>query len=208
VSASPVEPRPADLGALQEVLQRSGVDTAMPVPSWTAYLQALAEGFARWFSERIASVARSLGARAEILAPIAWVLIAVASLLLLVALARLLAGLWKGAGRRGAGSGASLLRTTAPAPERDQRAWRREVEARLAGGRVKEALEAVWWWLARSLSPDRARASWTSGDLLREAERLDLVPLMGALDALAYAGRPPDVVDVRRLLDSLEAAVP
>jgi hypothetical protein len=208
VTAAPVEPRPGDLDALHAVLARSGVETAMPAPSWTAYLQALAESFARWLSELVGSVARSLGARAEILVPIAWVLIAAASLLLIVGLVRLLAGLWKGTNRPGAGSGTSVRRIAAPAPERDRRAWRREVEARLAAGRVKEALEAVWWWLARSLSPDRARASWTSGDLLREAERLDLVPLMGALDALAYAGRPPDVVDVRRLLDSLEAAVP
>lgn len=205
---SALEPRPADLETLREIVTTSGVESTVPPPSWTGYLQALAESFADWLASLIGGVARTLGARAEILAPIAWTLIAMASLFLLYALARVLLGLWKGALRTEHGSATIIARTAAPVPERDRAAWRREVEARLRAGRVKEALEAVWWWLARSLSEDRARGSWTSGDLLRDAGRLDLVPLVGALDALAYAGRQPDPADVRRLLDSLEAAVP
>jgi hypothetical protein len=204
----PVDPRPADLDALREVVATSGVETTVPPPSWTGYIRALAESFAEWLASLIGSVARTLGARADLLAPIAWTLIAIVGLFLLYALGRVLLGLWKGVARTAQGPSTGIARVAAPVPERDRGAWRREVEARLAAGRVKEALEAVWWWLARSLSEDRARGSWTSGELLRDAGRLDLAPLLGALDALAYAGGRPDPADVRRLLDSLEAAVP
>ena len=47
--------------------------------------------------------------------------------------------------------------------------WQRELQRRLAEGRLRPALEAAWWWTARRLDPPGLDPSWTSGDLLRSA---------------------------------------
>lgn len=90
---------------------------------------------------------------------------------------------------------------------RDAAAWRAELERRLAAGSAAEALEAAWWWLARSLAGDRADADWTSRDLLAHAPRPELAPLVRALDRLIYGPRRPAVDDVRRLVGRLEEAL-
>jgi hypothetical protein len=194
--------------ALREALGRGGIATAMPEPSWTGYLQALAEGVARWFAGWLEPTARALGAQTELAAVVAWVLVGSAGVLLVLGLARLAAGAGRGWRLRPDGPRARVERTPSPPTAKDRLAWRREVEARLAEGRIRDALEAVWWWMALSLAPERAHRSWTSRDLLRDAGRDDLAPLAEALDALAYAPRRPRADEVRRLLDSWEAAVP
>ena len=83
-------------------------------------------------------------------------------------------------------------------------AWRTEIDRRLAAGRVREALEAVWWWLARALAGPRAAASWTGRELLAHSRRPDLAPLLGRLDAFAYGPAPPGSVAVRELTRGLE----
>jgi hypothetical protein len=204
--SAPVAPHPADAEALEAVFARADLQTTMPEPSWTGYLQVLAEGIARWLGDWLDPLFRALGARGDILGPLAWAFVGGTVLLLVLGIARLAVGAWR---RRSplAGGAARTEHVPAPPRERDRLAWRREVERRLAEGKVKEALEAIWWWMARSLCPERAHRSWTSGDLLHAARRLDLVPLSAALDALAYAPRRPDHDEVRRLLDSLEAAL-
>ena len=94
-----------------------------------------------------------------------------------------------------------------PAGNRDAAVWRAELERRLAAGWAAEALEAAWWWLARSLAGDRAEPDWTSRDLLAHATHADLAPLVRALDRLIYGPRRPEVEDVRRLVGRLEEAL-
>jgi hypothetical protein len=90
----------------------------------------------------------------------------------------------------------------------DAAGWRAELERRLAGGRVAEALEAAWWWLARSLAGDRVEPDWTSRDLMARAQRPDLLPLVRRLDGLTYGPRRPALDDVRSLIGRLEEALP
>jgi hypothetical protein len=98
----------------------------------------------------------------------------------------------------------ALASTPAAAAARDAAGWRAELERRLAEGRTAEALEAAWWWLARSLAGDGAEPDWTSRDLVARARRPDLAPLVRWLDGLTYGPRRPALDDVRSLVGRLE----
>lgn len=99
-----------------------------------------------------------------------------------------------------------LASTPAPAPAAalDAAGWRKELERRLAEGRIPEALEALWWWLARSLAGAAAEPDWTSRDLVARSRREDLRDLIRRLDLLTYGPLPPAVEDLRGLLGRLE----
>jgi hypothetical protein len=87
----------------------------------------------------------------------------------------------------------------------DRRAWKAEIEARLASGDVAGALEAFWWWLASSLSLESAvDASWTTRELLAKARRRELLGLGARLDVLMYGPRIPSSDDVIACLARFE----
>lgn len=90
---------------------------------------------------------------------------------------------------------------------RDATAWRAELEALLAAGRVAEALSAAWWWLARALAGERADPSWTGRELLSHTGRRDLLPVVRRLEAFTYGGRRPAPAELARLADDLIARV-
>ncbi|HEV7785967.1 MAG TPA: hypothetical protein VGQ28_11565, partial [Thermoanaerobaculia bacterium] len=94
-----------------------------------------------------------------------------------------------------------------PAAELDAAGWRAELDRRLAAGLSAEALEAAWWWLARSLAGSRALADWTSRDLVTRVGRPDLASLIRRLDAFIYGPRRPAPEEVRGLVDRLEEAL-
>jgi hypothetical protein len=94
-----------------------------------------------------------------------------------------------------------------PAAERSATAWRAELERRLAAGHIAEALEALWWWLARSVAASQAEPAWTSRDLVARSRREDLRDLVRRLDAFTYGPRRPAVEDLRRLVGGLEEAL-
>jgi hypothetical protein len=89
-----------------------------------------------------------------------------------------------------------------PAPM-DAGGWRRRLEELLEAGRLEEALEALWWWLARSLAGPAADPSWTSRELLRRARRRDLAGLLQRLDAYQYGPRRPSSGQVQVLVREL-----
>ena len=95
-----------------------------------------------------------------------------------------------------------------PLAELDAAGWRAELDRRLAAGRPAEALEAAWWWLARSLAGSQAMPDWTSRDLVMRAGRQDLAALIRRLDAFLYGPRRPAAQEVRGLVDRLEEALP
>ena len=85
--------------------------------------------------------------------------------------------------------------------------WRAELERRLAEGRIAEALEALWWWLARTLAAGQVEPDWTSRDLVTRTRREDLRDLVRRLDAFTYGPRRPAVEDLRRLVGRVEEAL-
>lgn len=195
---------PADLELVRRILEQTGVDQTPPAPGWSAYFETLAEVFAEWLVRHfprlqgLASLPRRLGPAAAVVG-----VALVATVLLLIARATLR--------RRQV---AALARPPRPAPaaprvvERGRREWRHELERRLAGGDVEGALEALWWWFARSVSSGRVDAAWTSRELLASSDRMDLMPEAGSLDRLLYGFERPGTDDLRRFLVRLEAALP
>ncbi|HEY0511725.1 MAG TPA: hypothetical protein VGH73_07470 [Thermoanaerobaculia bacterium] len=193
----------ADRGVLARVLAASGVERA-PAPPESSYLGELGRAVRRTIVEALLAGAKRLH-----VAPWAlWALVAV--LAVVVALLILRAIFSRVRGRR---RGTTGPESSAVAPEpasgraRDAAAWRSELERRLAAGRIPEALEALWWWLARSLAGGDAEADWTSRDLVARSHGRDLRDLVRRLDAFTYGPRQPGVEELRGLLGRLEEAL-
>ena len=199
----------ADRAALERILAQSGVDRTPAAPSWLEYLE-----------EVVTRVATAIAAAIEAF----WQRFAgpdVPSLeepLLVLAIAILVSAVYLVARTLVLDYLRSRRAPTAPprvAPVaardqalRDASAWRSALEAHLARGDVAAALEALWWWLARTLLAERALASWTSRELLTAAARNDLGGLAGRLDEMLYGPVPPAPGEVRVLLERLEKALP
>jgi hypothetical protein len=191
---------PADRALLERVLSSSGAERS-PVAPASSYLGELFGALQRAMVAAMVAGAKWLHLAPWMLWGIAGVLAALAALLILRAIVSRV--------RRRPAAEPKAIATTASAPDlpRDAAGWRAELERRLAGGRTREALEALWWWLARSLAGAGAEPDWTSRDLVARSRRKDLRDLVRRLDAFTYGPRPPEVAELRGLLDRLEEAL-
>jgi hypothetical protein len=197
----------ADAAVLERVLRESGVDQTPPGPTWVGYAQALAEAFARWL-ERVfphESFFRHLP-EAVGFALIASAIALVVGVLAVAVRAGLRARTQRLASRTGAGP--RTVAAPIPRPERDRAEWRDELERRLAQGDVAGALEALWWWFARTVSASKVDPAWTSRELIAQAGRLELAPLAFALDRLLYGAERPHAETIRTFLRQGEEALP
>jgi len=77
----------------------------------------------------------------------------------------------------------------------------------MSEGKIPEALEALWWWLARTLTGGEAEPDWTSRDLVARSGREDLRELARRLDAFTYGPRPPQVSELRGLVGRFEESL-
>jgi hypothetical protein len=73
-------------------------------------------------------------------------------------------------------------------PAGDAGWWQRELQRRLAEGRLRRALEAAWWWTARRLDPPGLEPSWTSSDLMRASGAAALRAPLRKLDRQLWGG--------------------
>ena len=73
-----------------------------------------------------------------------------------------------------------------PQPESSGPHWQSELERHLRHGDAAAATMALWWWLAGRLVGDRAKASWTSRELVHRAGRRNLIPAVRRLDHMLY----------------------
>jgi hypothetical protein len=191
----------AHLDVVERVMAESGVDRTPAPEGWIGYVRGLAESFAEWM---VRAFPRLSGVRA---------LADHAGTLCLVLLGLLLLGVvyaWlRGAARRRRPSPPAPPAAAAPPPPeaRDRAAWRAEIDRRLGRGDVPGALEALWWWFARSVSAAEVDPSWTSRELLARSGRADLAPLARGLDRLLYGSARPTAADVRLFLGGLERAL-
>jgi hypothetical protein len=192
---------PADRAVLQRVLASSGVERT-PVPPESSYFGELARAVLNALFRAMERGARMVHLSRQTMIAAAFVAAALALFLIVRALLPRLRQR-----RRPAARAMAAMATAAPALELDAVAWRAELERRLAAGRSAEALEAAWWWLARSLAGSRALPDWTSRDLVSRAGRPDLAVLIRRLDAFIYGPRRPAPQDVRSLVDRLEEAL-
>jgi hypothetical protein len=197
---------------MERVLAETRVER-VPVPPETSYLGELFRAAQNAILEAILRGGEMLNLPRWALEGLAWGLAAVAVLLILRVVVLRLRRREKAVREEGGGS---LTALGIPAAARDAAAWRAELDRRLADGRITDALEALWWWLARSLAGERAEADWTSRDLVAQARRQDLREgtreslrdIVRRLDAFTYGPRPPGVEDLRRLVGRLEEVLP
>jgi hypothetical protein len=190
---------PADRALMDRVLAESGVER-VAVPPETSYLGELFRAAQRAVLDALLRGSEMLSLPREAVQWMAGALVVLAVLLL----ARALLSRRRRRGREEPGSTSQL--GAAPAAW-DAAAWRAELERRLGDGRIAEALEALWWWLARSVAGEKAERDWTGRDLVARARREDLRELVRRLDAFTYGPRRPAVEDLRRLLGRLEEAL-
>jgi hypothetical protein len=185
---------------LQRVLAESKVQQ-VPEPPQASYLGELSGMMQRALMNLLAKGSKMLNLPRPVYQAIALGLAALAVLLLLQLL---VPRLRRRKVRRTEGDIAEIER---PPAARSAAAWRAELERRLGEGHIAEALEALWWWLARSLAAGQAEPAWTSRDLVVRSRREDLRDLVRRLDAFTYGPRRPAVEELRRLVGGLEEAL-
>jgi NAD(P)-dependent dehydrogenase (short-subunit alcohol dehydrogenase family) len=195
---------PADRALLERVLASTGVERT-PVPPESSYPGELGRAVREALLQAIMRGAEMLHLPRQAMIAAAFLAAAVAFFLIARALLPRLRR------RRPQASVGELAAVTAPAaaPFADTAAgWRAELERHLAAGKTAAALEAVWWWLARSLAGSQAEPDWTSRDLVARTQRSDLAGLIRRLDAFIYGPLRPLPEDVRGLVARLEEALP
>ncbi len=197
LAAAEVRIVPAERAVLDRVLAESKVER-MPAPPEASYFGELSGMAQRAVMNLLARGGEMLNLPRRVYQAIALGLAALAAVLLL----RLLVpGLRRRKARREEGAVAGI---DLPPAARGADAWRAELERRLAEGHIAEALEALWWWLARSVAAGQAEPAWTSRDLVARSRREDLRDLVRRLDAFTYGPRRPAVEELRRLVGGLE----
>src|SRR5258708_15451320 len=180
----------APMDLVERILVESGVDRTVPPPGWAGYLRALAEAFSEWLGGLFPGL-RGLSSISTKLGPRATLLLTAALLLILCALLRI--AVLRRRTRRAAPATPPLSPSMARTfPDRDRAAWRQEIDRRLAARDVAGALEALWWWFARSVSSRHVYPSWTSRGLLVGCGPGALAPFARGLDRLRYRALPPD----------------
>lgn len=198
-----------DTALIGRLLAESGVDRGLPEAegqAWLAHLgKELVERVATLLSWGFEGLARQWEVW-EVVAAVAVLLAAIALTWRLVQ--------WLGARRRRRVEAGPERQEAAPrltGSPADPAAWRLRLERRLEEGRLAEALEALWWWLATSLAAGAAvDPAWTNRELLERAaaaapRRLRLAPHLARFDRLAYGPGDATADEVRELVAALES---
>lgn len=208
VSAAVAQNRPgefhfetADSELIERLARENAVDTAVPRRGVLAYLGHLRHRLAIWFMDLL----QPLGRYAKGVGNAIGGTVLVAAVLTAVLL--LFVGLHYVVRRRRtplAPASSPILGPEPHAPSWDTARWRQELRHRIEESDVAGSLEAVWWWLARSLLGSRVQDSWTSGDLLSSANRAGLKEPVRRLERMMYGARTPSLEEVLDLVQFLE----
>lgn len=195
---------PPDPSLVEQALRQGDVEAQRPVPGFFDYFFDLGEWLAEVILRALADLFGAVGGAlpAGFFMGIFFFLLAAGGLLLLFVLVRL----WQSR-IPPAAPAAQLLPPSAPPTSPDGMDWEAELEARLARGEVHAALEALWWWLAHKLGSSRADGTFTTRELVLAAGRRDLLRAVGPLDRLLYADVVAAEGDVRRVHQTIRAAL-
>jgi hypothetical protein len=197
-------PAEADAAVLAAVIRDSGADTEVPGPGGMEYVAVVVSAAVEWMWDRAQPLGSLFGLGRGTAVVVASAFVGVV----------LVGAVWIGVrvfvGRRRhrlAADPATAGSGPPPPAFADAAEWLRELDRRLEAGDVAGALEALWWFVARSVASGEVRPSWTSGELLARARRHDLRPLAVQLDRFRYGPRGPASSDVRELAARLGRAL-
>ncbi|MDY7096096.1 MAG: hypothetical protein SX243_24240 [Acidobacteriota bacterium] len=211
------QPTPAEPQAVAEVLAETEVETAPDKPSWARYGLDVGSALAESLFSRMDRAIDFGGLPSLNFWLMAKIFLVLIGLLLAIWLGTYLYQRLSQPESPHRTAPSPVPRADAPAP-REAGGWRRELEkilfagdqaagdqeaSDLTPGELARALEALWWWIARSLAGSRADASWTSGDLLRHTGRRDLRGHLAILDTLRYGSDGPPLASARGELREL-----
>jgi len=208
---SPEALAPADRALVEQALRESGATTSRPGFGIFNYFADLGEALRRLIEELIETVGDAVSP--NVLFGVLGFLAALGGILLVFLLIRW----WRGRGPRLASAAEPRSASGAPAlaPGTD---WEAELDARLARGEIRPALEALWWWLAERLAegvgsrPEKplgataAEPSWTTRELVQWAGRRDLLRLVTPLDRFLYGPAEPAAEEIRALFATFRQA--
>lgn len=191
-----------DPAEVERVLGQAGVDRAVPGPDWGQYATDLASVLFRYLGGWT-GVGQPFGAFVAGLWQTGYVL-AIVVVASAAAYFGVLLHRWVLRRRGGAEGHASVLTPPVPA-RRDVRAWREELERRLAAGDARGAAEALWWWFAcQAARGQEIERSCTSREIVARLGRPDLLSAARELDRLLYGRVGAAVPDVRSLRDRMD----
>jgi hypothetical protein len=188
---------PADRALLERVLASSGVERT-PVPAESSYLGELGRAAQQALVEALMKAGEALHLSSRVL----WAVVALFAAIVFLLIARAVVSRLRR--RIAVEETEAVAAGAAPAVPRDAAGWRAELERRLAEGRIPEALEALWWWVARSLAGGEAEPDWTSRDLVARSRNEGLREHVRRLDAFTYGPRTPGIEELRGLLGRFE----
>ncbi|MGH9323207.1 MAG: hypothetical protein ACRD3V_25405 [Vicinamibacteria bacterium] len=193
----------SDRELIQRLARENAVAASVPRRGVTAYLAHLGHRLVMRVMELLrpfSRYARGVGSAVGRTVVVAALLTAV---FLLFVVARFL--LRRRRSRRAPNLSTSALPTPeVQLPSWDTARWRQELQDRIDRSDVAGSLEALWWWLARSVLGSRVQDSWTSGDLLSSANRAGLREPVRRLERMMYGSERPSLQEVGDLLLSLE----
>jgi hypothetical protein len=196
----------AEAGLVERALGETGADRVPAGPSILAYSQAWAEAVGRWI-DRVLSLHGDVWSGFVLaLQILGLVLVAVAAGLLGAAIWRLV--------RKKLQPQEDTLRQVHDREAGDSAVplsaeeWKHEIDRRLSVGDLAGSLEALWWWMARSVGGTEVDASWTSRQIVRSFRRQDLAADLARLDRMIYGARRPAVPEIRGLFSRLADALP
>jgi len=200
-ATTPFEWIAADPRALASAFKESGAAAAPPSPDWSEYAARLTEGITDWLGNAMGPLVHALGPNAG--AWLGWLVVALAFVLVIVIVARLIRALGREPQSLGLTLGKSLARVRVQTPEE----YRRLALASLERGDTRFALTSAWWWFAAAALKDGPDPAMTTYDVITRSGRNDLREPARVLDRLRFGAMPPTLPEVRRLLGDLEARV-
>jgi hypothetical protein len=203
--SSPVEFRfeTADGELLRRLASENAVDTTVARRGVQGYLEYLLHRLALWFLDLLRPLGQYAQGAGKALGGTVVVFAASTAVLLLFVGLRYIVRRRRSAAAPDPSSSA----IAGPEPEstaRDAARWRQELQRRIDESDVAGSLEAVWWWLARSLQGTRVQESWTSGELLACSNRAGLREPLRRLERMMYGTSRPSLEEVLDVVRSLE----
>jgi hypothetical protein len=210
VAWSPVSPDDhvtADRPVLDRVFQEAHLSERVPTPHVGDWLAWRTSRIVHRVREWIGDQAAAGSALVSIVLTVGLILVVVAIVAGVIGLVALASSAVRGR-RRDRAHDAVDPDLRAPIAEvRGPRWWSDALDRALEGGDPRAALEALWWWLAGTLSGSEVASSWTCRDLLRNATRTDLRVPLRRLERLTYHPAEGSLADVAGLASELRTLV-